>query len=139
MKDIIEAQSAQLGQLNRIDEECQTDHQQQQEKLVYLNNQLKRTLEIIEDKIQRIVMERSDLFQQIEDDPIHRLDHLISTVNNQLTMIDVLQDERDSLKTNLCEKDDERQLIDQQLRNSEDQSQSLNDERDLLLEQLAEK
>jgi hypothetical protein len=47
------------------------------------------------------VAERPDLFADTSDDTIERLDHLISTVSNQATQIDILQAERDQAEEQL--------------------------------------
>jgi hypothetical protein len=80
-----------------IDNETQTD-EQSQDKLVQVNNKLKRALQTIKDKIHQAVIERSDLFSDVSDDTIERLDHLISTIGNQANEIDRLQNERDQLQ-----------------------------------------
>jgi hypothetical protein len=74
---------------------------QQHEKLVKVNTKLKRALQTVKDKIHRLVAERPDLFADTSDDTIERLDHLISTVSNQATQIDILQAERDQAEEQL--------------------------------------
>jgi predicted nucleic acid-binding Zn-ribbon protein len=76
-----------------IDNETQTD-EQSQDKHAQVNNKLKRALQTIKDKIHQAVVERPELFSDTGDDTIERLDHLISTVANQATQIDILQNER---------------------------------------------
>jgi hypothetical protein len=66
---------------------------QQHDKLVKLNNKLKRALQIFKDKINRVVTERPDLFVNTGEETTERLDHLISTVEHQATQIDILQAE----------------------------------------------
>jgi hypothetical protein len=78
----------------KTDSDTQTDDPQY-EKLVQLNNKLKRLLQVFKDKVHRIVVERPDLFNNIGEETSERLDHLISTVENQATQIDSLQSERD--------------------------------------------
>jgi hypothetical protein len=78
----------------KTDSDTQTDDPQY-EKLVQLNNKLKRLLQVFKDKVHRIVVERPDLFDNIGEETSERLDHLISTVENQATQIDSLQIERD--------------------------------------------
>ena len=68
----------------RIDKQCQTDHHQH-DKLVYTNNKLKQTVQTIKDKLQHIVTEKENLFLDVNDDPIDRLDHLISIIDKQST------------------------------------------------------
>ena len=74
--------------------ETQTD-EQPQDKLVQVNNKLKRALQHIKDKIHQAIIERPELFGDISDDTIERLDHLISMIGNQAEQIDSLQNERD--------------------------------------------
>ena len=45
----------------------------------------------IKDKISHIVNEQSELFPQINDDTIERLDHLISIIRNQTKQINILE------------------------------------------------
>jgi hypothetical protein len=78
----------------KTDSDTQTDDPQY-EKLVQLNNKLKRLLQVFKDKVHRIVVERPDLFDDIGEETSERLDHLISTVENQATKIGSLQIERD--------------------------------------------
>jgi len=77
-----------------IDNETQTD-EQPQDKLIQVNNKLKRALQTIKDKIHQAVVEQPQLFPDISDDTIERLDHLISAIENQATQINILQNERD--------------------------------------------
>jgi transketolase len=74
------------------DSDTQTDDPQH-EKLVDSNHELKHTLQAFKDKVHRIVAERPDLFDNIGEETSERLDHLISTVENQATQIHVLQTE----------------------------------------------
>lgn len=74
-----------------IDNETQTEEQSQ------VNNKLKRALQTMKDKIHQAVTERPELFPNVGEDTIQRLDHLISTIENQATQIDILNDERDNL------------------------------------------
>ncbi len=82
------------------DNESQTDDHQH-EKLVQVNNKLKHTLRKYKDKIDEVVMERPDLFDGIGEETSERLNHLISTVENQATQINVLQVERDQMEKQL--------------------------------------
>jgi uncharacterized protein YdcH (DUF465 family) len=81
----------------KTDNDTQTDDPQY-EKLVDSNNELKHTLQVFKDKVHRIVAERPDLFDDIGEETSERLDHLISTVENQTTKIDVLQTEMKELR-----------------------------------------
>ena len=89
-----------LPSVQTIDNESQTDDRQH-EKLIQVNNKLKRVLQTFKDKIHRIVTERGDLFDGIGEETSERLDHLISTVENQATQIDVLHAERDQVEEQL--------------------------------------
>ncbi len=89
-----------LPTIETTDNESQTDDRQH-EKLVQMNNKLKRALQTFKDKIQRVVTERPDLFEGIGEETGERLDHLISTVENKTTQIDVLQAERDQIEEQL--------------------------------------
>jgi len=66
-----------------------------------VNNYLKHVVQIFKDKIQRVVTERPDLFKGIGEEISQRLDHLISTVENQATKINVLEAERDQVEQQL--------------------------------------
>jgi hypothetical protein len=77
-----------------VDNETQTD-EQSHDKLTQVNNKLKRVLQTIKDKIHQAVIEQPQLFTDIGDETIERLDHLISTIENQAIQIDILQNERD--------------------------------------------
>ncbi len=81
----------------KTDSDTQTDDPQY-EKLVDSNNELKHTLQAFKDTVHRIVAERPDLFDNIGEETSERLDHLISTVENQATKIDVLQTEMKELR-----------------------------------------
>lgn len=78
-----------------IDNETQTEEQPQpkQDKLVQVNNKLKRALQIIKEKIHQVVVERPALFSGCGDDTIERLDYIISALSNQATDIDRLKTE----------------------------------------------
>ena len=66
---------------------------QQHDKLVKVNNKLKRALQIFKDKISRLVTDRPDLFANTGEETSERLDHLISAVEHQATQIDILRAE----------------------------------------------
>jgi hypothetical protein len=83
-----------------------TDHEkqtgdQQHDKLVKVNNKLKRVLQTFKDKIHRIVTERPDLFVNVGEETSERLDHLISTVAQHATQINLLQSEHDQSEEQL--------------------------------------
>ncbi len=79
--------------IHTVDHESQTDDRQH-EKLLQLNNKLKRALQSVKEKIHRVVAERPDLFDDVGEDTIERLDRLIATVENQAAQVNVLQTER---------------------------------------------
>ena len=55
----------------------------------------------MQEKIQRLVAERPGLFDSIGQETDARLDHLIFTIENQTTQIDLLQTERDQVEETL--------------------------------------
>ncbi|CAF4984732.1 unnamed protein product, partial [Rotaria sp. Silwood1] len=117
-----------------VDNETQTD-EQLQDKLVQINNKLKRALQTIKDKIHQAIIEQPDLFPDTNDDTIDRLDHLISTIRNQTKQIHMLQNEHEYMLNQLHQT--EIQPIVPMNRDSEYENQikSLLHERDILLEQ----
>ncbi len=104
-----------IGERTRLLEEIQknasssgpiTDNEkqigdQQNDKLVKVNNKLKRVLQTFKDKIHRVVTERPDLFVNVGEETSERLDHLISTVAQHATQIDLLQSEHDQSEEQL--------------------------------------
>ena len=68
-----------LSLQERADQESQTDNQQY-EKIVQMNNKMKRFLQTFKEKIQHFVAERPDLFDGIGEEMNERLEHLISTI-----------------------------------------------------------
>lgn len=60
-------------------------------KLVKINHKLKRALQTIKEKMQRVAADRPDLFVNIGEETTERLDHLIDTVDNQTGQINLLQ------------------------------------------------
>ncbi len=66
-----------------------------------MNNQLKDVLQTFQDKIQQIVTKRPNLFGDVGEETSERFDHLISTIENQATQIDVLHAERDQIEEQL--------------------------------------
>jgi chromosome segregation ATPase len=78
------------------DNESQTDDRQH-EKLVQVNNELQS----FKDKIERVVTKKPHLFDGIDEETSERLDHLISTLENQGTQIDALKAERDQVEEQL--------------------------------------
>ncbi|CAF1269614.1 unnamed protein product [Rotaria sordida] len=135
--------SSQINQL--INNETQTDDQQH-DKLIQVNNKLKRALQTIKEKIHQVVIARPELFQDLTDDTIERLNHLISTIEHQTAQINSLQTEYDDkqneinelqsslesyqyqIQNNLSEKDQEKSLLQEHLNEIELQfKKTLND------------
>ena len=79
----------------------QTAGDEQQDKTAKMNVKLKRALQIVKEKINRIVTERPDLFVNIGEETNERLEHLISTVEHQATQMDLLQTERSEVEEQL--------------------------------------
>lgn len=75
-----------------MDNETQTE-EQSQEKLGQVNSKLQRALHTIKNRIHQAVNNRPDLFSDVGEDTIERLDHLISTVDNQTAQMDFLRNE----------------------------------------------
>lgn len=80
-----------------IDNECQIDDRQH-EKLVVLNNKLKTIVQGFKDKINRVINDRSNLFDGIGTDINDRLERLISILENQTEQINHLQNECEQTK-----------------------------------------
>jgi predicted nucleic acid-binding Zn-ribbon protein len=121
-----------------MDHETQTDDQQQ-DKSVQINNKLKRALQTIKEKVHRIVTEKPELFPQMSDDTIERIEQLVSTFGNQAEQIEILQNERDQFQKNLSEKDEEQTLLQKRLDDVQLEFrktiESLQQERNALVEQ----
>ncbi|CAM4859045.1 unnamed protein product [Rotaria socialis] len=79
------------------------NNDQQYEKLLKVNNKLKRVLQTFKDRIHRIATERSDLFTNVGEETSERLDHLIGIVENQAVQIETLQTERFELQREINE------------------------------------
>ena len=97
-----------------VDSESQTDDKQHK-RLVQSNNKLKGTLQTFKDKINRLVTDKPELFNGIDEDTSDQLDHLLTTVENQVTKINTLQKERDQLQQTMSEKDTEQASLRNQL------------------------
>jgi len=82
------------------DSEIQTDNDEREE-IVQVNNQLKDALQTFKDKIKRVVTERPDLFDNIDEETSEQLEHLISTIENQAKEIVVLHAQRDQIEEQL--------------------------------------
>ena len=102
-----ELQKKTLPSVQTVDRESQTDDHQH-EKLVQMNNKLKRVLQLFKEKIQRVVAERPDLFDGVGEETSERLEHLISTVDSQAVQIG-------ELENNLSQKDEQQTLLEQRL------------------------
>lgn len=89
-----------LPLIETADDESQTENRDH-DKLVQLNNKLKRTLQTVKEKIQRAVSERPALFDGIGEETSERLDHLVSTIDNQAAQIVVLHADREQVKEQL--------------------------------------
>ena len=72
----------------------QTD-EQNQDKSSSINAKFKRALQTIKEKVQRLVLERPELFDNIHDDTIDRLDHMIVLIEQQSDRIKHLQNQLD--------------------------------------------
>ncbi len=62
---------------------------------------MKDVVQTFEQKINRIVAERPNLFHNIGEETSEQLEHLISTIKNQATQIDALHAERDQIEEQL--------------------------------------
>ena len=84
-----ETEAAPSSAVQTTDNETQTE-EQQQDKLAQVNTKLKRALQLIKDKIHRIVKEQPDLFENVGDETSERLEHLVHLVSNQATQMQAL-------------------------------------------------
>ncbi|CAF1066100.1 unnamed protein product [Adineta ricciae] len=75
----------------------------QHEKLAKLNSKLKRALQTVKEKVQRVVLERPELFSNVGEETNERLDHLIHTVEKQATQIGLLQNDLETAEERLQE------------------------------------
>ena len=75
----------------------------QHEKLAKLNSKLKRALQTVKEKVQRVVLERPELFTNVGEETNERLDHLIQTVEKQATQIGLLQSDLETAEERLQE------------------------------------
>ena len=131
--------------IKTVDSESQTDDKQHK-RLVQSNNKLKGTLQTFKDKINRLVTDKPELFNGIDEDTSDQLDHLIFTVENQLGQITSLQVDynrlEQQLKEKLSENDAELQKAKDELGvvsiEYEDQLETLRQEKDSSLEQQSE-
>ncbi|UJR13672.1 hypothetical protein I4U23_000684, partial [Adineta vaga] len=98
----LESQVEKASSIQTIENETQTDDRQH-EKLIQVNNKMKRALQGIKDKIHRLVSERPDLFDGVAEETSERLDHLIVTVDNQATEIDILRAQHEQLQNDMKE------------------------------------
>jgi uncharacterized phage infection (PIP) family protein YhgE len=96
-----EIQKNASSSVQTTDNERQIIDDQQQDKLAKMNTKLKRALQTLKEKINRIVTERPDLFANVGEETNERLDHLISTVEHQATQINALQAEHSEVEEQL--------------------------------------
>ena len=140
-----EIQRKTLAIVETVDSESQTDDKQHK-RLVQSNNKLKGTLQTFKDKINRLVTDKPELFNGIDEDTSDQLDHLIFTVENQLGQITSLQVDynrlEQQLKEKLSENDAELQKAKDELGvvsiEYEDQLETLRQEKDSSFEQQSE-
>jgi hypothetical protein len=85
------------------DGENQTDDDEH-EKIIQANNQLKDVLQTFHNKIHQVVTDRPNLFDGIGEEIDERFDHLLSTVETQATQIDTLQVDRNQIEEELQNK-----------------------------------
>ena len=90
---LAQLQTMASSHVQAVDTDQQPD-ESQQEKLVKVNTKLKRAVQSLKEKIHRVVVERSDLFENVGDETSERLDHLISTVKAQALKIDLFETDR---------------------------------------------
>ena len=123
--------SSSIRSNERIGSETQTDDQQEK-KSAQINEKLKRALQTIKEKVNRVVQERPDWFCRSNTDTIERIDQIITAMENQAKQIEELQG-------NLREKEQERNLLQQRLDEMEFQltksSESLKQEQNGSVEQ----
>ena len=106
-RDALEVRlDAAQGQIDHLTDAASRT-ESQQEKLMQVNSKLKRALQSLKDKIHRVAVDRQDLFVNVGDETSERLDHLISTVENQATQIEVIQAERSQVEEQLREEIDQ--------------------------------
>ena len=71
------------------------------DKATKVNAKLKRLLQTVKDKINRLAAERPELFTNIGEETSERFDHLIATVEHQATQIEMLQSEHNETQEQL--------------------------------------
>ena len=97
--DEIQKNTASSSSTTEVEKQVLVDPQQ--EKQAKLNTKLKRALQSFKEKINRLVTDRPDLFNNVGEETSERLDHLISTVDHQATQMDNLQAERNEIEAQL--------------------------------------
>lgn len=80
--------------------DSQTDDDQHEE-LLQTNKRLDRVLQTFQEKIDQMVTNRPDLFDDTSKEINERLDRLISTIENQATQLNQLQTERSRIEEEL--------------------------------------
>jgi len=87
-------QVSSLESKQTVDNETQTD-EQSQEKLTQVNQKLKRALQNMKERIHQAIVDKPDLYPDVSDDTMERLDRIILTVEDQAYRINLLQNEFD--------------------------------------------
>lgn len=73
------------------------------DKLMKINGKLKRALQTIKEKIQYAVTQNPDLFINVGEETVERLEHIISIVRDQKGFIDQLERERNNFEQQLAD------------------------------------
>ncbi|CAF1400921.1 unnamed protein product [Adineta steineri] len=97
MEEIADSKSSHA---ETTDNECQTE-ELQEGKGAQMNKKLKRSLQVVKDKVDRMVSEKPDLFDGVGEETNERLDHLIATVENQAEQMNILRNEHDQIEEQL--------------------------------------
>ena len=71
------------------------------DKATKVNAKLKRLLQTVKDKINRLATERPELFTNIGEETNERFDHIIATVELQATQMEILQSEHNETQEQL--------------------------------------
>ncbi len=95
-----EIEKKNVSSIVTADNESQTQ-EEQDENVQQGNKKLKRALHKVKNQIDRVVMERPELFDGVSEDSSERLEHLISIVENQTTQISALETEHKQVEEQL--------------------------------------
>ena len=76
-----------------LNTDCQTDDDQHEE--------LSRLLQVLQEKIDQFATKRPDFFNETNTEINERLNHLISTIENQAAQIDTFQTQRSRIEEEL--------------------------------------